>query len=596
MLTAADVNTILTQAAQQTTRTRGAIRQPLGSFAHVSIAVIDLNGDVLGVLPERRRAALRHRRLRPEGAHRALLQQPGRGDGAGPPGLGRYLRDGVPLDGSVAFTSRAVGFLAQPFFPPGIAGHERGRVLAAHRDLERLQHRPPARPHQGAGLLTSNVRARRAAAPQRDHDLPGRRSPLQGWPARPAPSASAATAWTRTTSSRPRRSRGLRAARRAALRPARDPRRAPALRQVAAAPGALRMARACGSPRRSSSCRAWRPSARGRHARPQGRPPHRRAPAGAARRAGPLRDRRRASGSPSPRIRSSRRRWTRSRRRTRRRPRPWPPSRRSSSRTAGTSRSGGWAGATASCSSRRRAAKPSPCARTRSSRRPSSPFPSWAGPAPPIRSGSRPSSSRTAAASRCCGWPAAAGQVVFQTTRGEGFSVPEDQVVSPPIESIPSLDATPGPWPRRRRRRRRDSARRRRHARAARAARALPLPEPDFVPIRSRWDLPFPADPRWPRGRLVDPYNQNILKGDKPIAGNSVFLVLTGALESPFEGRRLPVGSGVSAERAGSQEFFGAGRPVLHEPAGAPCPRRSSRARPRSSPRPSPSRPPASST
>ncbi|HEV7499698.1 MAG TPA: hypothetical protein VGQ33_06825, partial [Vicinamibacteria bacterium] len=84
------------------------------------------------------------------------------------------------------------------------------------------------------------------------------------------------------------------------------------------------------------------------------------------------------------------------------------------------------------------------------------------------------------------------------------------------------------------------------------------MPEPaDFVPVRSRWDLPFPADPRWPRGRLVDPYNQNVLKGDKPIAGNSLFLVLTGTLESPFEGRNLPVGSGVSAERAGSQEFFG---------------------------------------
>src|SRR6185503_17838225 len=48
VLTAADVNTILTQAAQQTVRTRAAIRQPLGSFARVSISVVDLNGDVIG--------------------------------------------------------------------------------------------------------------------------------------------------------------------------------------------------------------------------------------------------------------------------------------------------------------------------------------------------------------------------------------------------------------------------------------------------------------------------------------------------------------------------------------------------------------------
>jgi hypothetical protein len=149
------------------------------------------------------------------------------------------------------------------------------------------------------------------------------------------------------------------------------------------------------------------------------------------------------------------------------------------------------------------------------------------------------------------------GQVLFQTTRGEGFSVPEEQVVSPPIESIQSLDATPGPVP---------TPTPPPTPETPPVPEATPAPptptvpappEPDFVPVRSRWDLPFPADPRWPRGKLVDPYNQNILKGDKPIAGNSVFLVLTGALESPFEGRNLPVGSGVSAERAGSQEFFG---------------------------------------
>jgi len=33
------------------------------------------------------------------------------------------------------------------------------------------------------------------------------------------------------------------------------------------------------------------------------------------------------------------------------------------------------------------------------------------------------------------------GQVLFETTRGERFSVPEDQVVSPPLSSIPQADA-----------------------------------------------------------------------------------------------------------------------------------------------------------
>ena len=95
------------------------------------------------------------------------------------------------------------------------------------------------------------------------------------------------------------------------------------------------------------------------------------------------------------------------------------------------------------------------------------------------------------------------GQVLFQTTRGEGFSVPEDQVVSPPIEIDPLARRDPGPGrhahaaadDRRLRRRRRPRRRRP-------TPPGPPLPEPDFVPMRSRWDLPFPADPRWPRGRL----------------------------------------------------------------------------------------------
>ena len=98
----------------------------------------------------------------------------------------RYLRDGVPLDGSVAFTSRAVGFLAQPFFPPGIDGHRRrARSRSADpRRLEPVQHRPPARPRARARLArTVGLRARASPRlPQRHHDLPRRRAALQGRP------------------------------------------------------------------------------------------------------------------------------------------------------------------------------------------------------------------------------------------------------------------------------------------------------------------------------------------------------------------------------------------------------------------------------
>src|SRR4029453_9303859 len=48
-LTAAEVQTIISHAAQQANVTRAAIRQPLGSNARVSIAVVDTEGRVLGL-------------------------------------------------------------------------------------------------------------------------------------------------------------------------------------------------------------------------------------------------------------------------------------------------------------------------------------------------------------------------------------------------------------------------------------------------------------------------------------------------------------------------------------------------------------------
>ena len=94
-----------------------------------------------------------------------------------------------------------------------------------------------------------------------------------------------------------------------------------------------------------------------------------------------------------------------------------------------------------------------------------------------------------------------------------------------------------------------------------------PLTTPDYVPTPDRWDLEFPVWQRYPpdssgtspitRGRKRDPYNKNILKGDYPVIGQDIFFVLTMVAETPLEFRRVPTPSGVSAERAGSDEFFG---------------------------------------
>ena len=76
--------------------------------------------------------------------------------------------------------------------------------------------------------------------------------------------------------------------------------------------------------------------------------------------------------------------------------------------------------------------------------------------------------------------------------------------------------------------------------------------------MTDRWRIippPYELDEK-ARSRL-DPYNQNLLKGDYPIVGNDLFLVLTGISDTLAETRTLPTPSGVSTHRPGSFPFFG---------------------------------------
>lgn len=87
-------------------------------------------------------------------------------------------------------------------------------------------------------------------------------------------------------------------------------------------------------------------------------------------------------------------------------------------------------------------------------------------------------------------------------------------------------------------------------------------PESSMQEMTDRWRIappPYELDEH-SRGRF-DPYNQNVLKGDRPIRlpylGSEAFLVLTGISDSLVESRTLPTPSGVSAANPGSFEFFG---------------------------------------
>lgn len=100
----------------------------------------------------------------------------------------------------------------------------------------------------------------------------------------------------------------------------------------------------------------------------------------------------------------------------------------------------------------------------------------------------------------------------------------------------------------------------------------------DFSPVTDRWRLQFPQWQRYPAeqdgeypfvpNRGVSPYDQNVLKGDLPIAGDDIFFIFTAIAEMPFEYRKLPTPSGVSAEREGSEPFFGDGEGYATLPTG----------------------------
>jgi uncharacterized protein GlcG (DUF336 family) len=123
-LTASDVQTIIEHAAQQSNITRAAIRQPLGSNARVTIAVVDRVGKVLGVFRQLDAPVFGFDVAVQKARTAAFYSNPNAATLLRSAGFGGYVdraaADGLRLDGSIAFTDRAGGFLHRPFFPDGI--------------------------------------------------------------------------------------------------------------------------------------------------------------------------------------------------------------------------------------------------------------------------------------------------------------------------------------------------------------------------------------------------------------------------------------------------------------------------------------------
>jgi len=103
------------------------------------------------------------------------------------------------------------------------------------------------------------------------------------------------------------------------------------------------------------------------------------------------------------------------------------------------------------------------------------------------------------------------------------------------------------------------------------APQSLPPAQQVFREEPNRWRVTMPEWDRYGvggehpyvKGHRWDPFDRNKLKGDEPIFGQQTFFNFTGVSDTLFDGRRLPVPSGVSTAHPGSSDFFGKGEQVF---------------------------------
>jgi len=85
----------------------------------------------------------------------------------------------------------------------------------------------------------------------------------------------------------------------------------------------------------------------------------------------------------------------------------------------------------------------------------------------------------------------------------------------------------------------------------------------DILGVSDRWRVGLDGDSRHVKGNFWNPYRQNMLKGDYPIIGQSIFLETTFADDTFIEGHGNPTPSGVTAQGPGRFEFFGGANQFL---------------------------------
>jgi uncharacterized protein GlcG (DUF336 family) len=129
-LTAAEVSQILGAAVETANRVRAGIRQPLGSNARVTIAVVDTDGKVLGIFRQLDAPVFGLDVSVQKARSSNFFARTDAGAKLTAAGFGSYVTrastDGIGLNGAIAFSDRAIGFLHRPLFPDGINGSDAG--------------------------------------------------------------------------------------------------------------------------------------------------------------------------------------------------------------------------------------------------------------------------------------------------------------------------------------------------------------------------------------------------------------------------------------------------------------------------------------
>ena len=140
LLQAGDVTQILKSALDVANRARAQIRRPLGSAAQVTVTVVDTKGNVLGLVRtpdapvfgtdvalQKARTAAFFSSLTAGAQLNAL---PPANYPTAPSsyvaGLRTFLNDPASLANGIAYSNRAIGNIARPYFPDGISGTANG--------------------------------------------------------------------------------------------------------------------------------------------------------------------------------------------------------------------------------------------------------------------------------------------------------------------------------------------------------------------------------------------------------------------------------------------------------------------------------------